>query len=101
GGGVGKAVSMPADQFENKLLDQWLTKLLDTGKQVLMNAEYESVDEIDVSLRILNLYNLCIGYFTNGKLLQRLCGKLPDDPEMLKRQERILRLTSKAWVLSA
>jgi len=96
-----QAVTMPADQFENQLLDEWLTKLLEAGKQALMNAEYESVDEIDISLRILNLYNLSIGYFTNGNLLQRLCGKLPGDPEVLKRQERILRVTSKAWVLSA
>lgn len=95
-----QAVTMPADQFENQLLEEWLTKLLETGKQALMNAEYEPVDELDVSLRILNLYNLCIGYFTNGNLLQRLCSRLPDDPEMLKRQERILRVTSKAWVLS-
>jgi hypothetical protein len=66
----------------------------------MMKADYDSADEIDISLRILNLYNLCIGYFTNGSLLQRLCGVQPDDPEVLKRQKRILRVTSKAWALS-
>jgi hypothetical protein len=95
-----QAVTMPADQFENQMLDEWLTKLLETGKQALMNAEYEPVHEFGISLRILNLYNLCIGYFTNGNLLQRLCNMSPDNPEMLKRQERILRVTSKAWALS-
>lgn len=96
-----QAVSMPPDQFENQILEQWLTKLLDTGKKALMNAEYEDADEIEISLRILNLFNLCIGYFTNGSLLQRLCGLQPDDPEVLKRQQRILRITSKAWMVSA
>ncbi len=74
---------------------------METGKQALMNADYESADEIEISLRILNLYNLCIGYFTNGSLLQRMCGMQTDDPEILKRQERILRITSKAWMLSS
>ncbi|MEH6580499.1 MAG: TetR/AcrR family transcriptional regulator [Halioglobus sp.] len=96
-----QAVTMPSGQFENQLLEEWLSKLLDTGKQALMKADYNSVDEIDVSLRILNLFNLCIGYFTNGSLLERLCGMKPDDPEVLKRQERILHVTSKAWALSA
>lgn len=95
-----QAVAMPVGQFENNLLEEWLTKLLDTGKQAMMKADYDSADEIDISLRILNLYNLCIGYFINGSLLQRLCGVKPDDPDILKRQQRILRVTSKAWMLS-
>jgi len=98
---VQQAVSMPADRIENELLDQWLNRLLRTGKEALMKAEYESGDEVEISLRILNLFNLVIGYFTNGSLLQRLCGMQPDDPEMLKRQERVLRVTSTAWILSA
>lgn len=28
-------------------------------------------------------------------------GSAPEDPEVLKRQERILRVTSKSWMLSA
>ena len=96
-----QAVSMPADQFDNQILEEWLTKLLNTGKRALMQADYDSADELDISLRILNLYNLCIGYFTNGSLLQRLCGVRPGDPEVLKRQERILRVTSTAWILSS
>jgi AcrR family transcriptional regulator len=95
-----QAVAMPVGQFENNLLEEWLTKLLDAGKQAMMNADYDSADEIDISLRILNLYNLCIGYFINGSLLQRLCGVKPDDPDVLKRQQRIMRVTSKAWMLS-
>lgn len=95
-----QAVAMPTDQPGNQILEEWLTKLLDTGKQAMLKAEYEGVDEIDISLRILNLYNLCIGYFINGNLLQRLCGLPPEDPEVLKRQERILRVTSKSWMLS-
>lgn len=98
---VQQAVSMPADRIENELLEQWLDRLLQTGKEALMKAGYESGDEIEISLRILNLFNLVIGYFTNGSLLQRLCGMQPDDPEMLKRQERVLRVTSTAWILSA
>lgn len=96
-----QAVTMPPGQLENQLLEEWLGKLLHTGKQALMKADYNSVDEIDISLRILNLFNLCIGYFTNGALLERLCGLKPDDPEVLERQERILHVTSKAWALSA
>lgn len=96
-----QAVAMPVGKFENDVLEQWLTKLLDTGKQAMMKAGYDSADEIDISLRILNLYNLCIGYFVNGSLLQRLCGVQPDDPDVLKRQQRILRVTSRAWILSA
>ena len=96
-----QAVTMPSGQLENRLLEEWLSKLLHSGKQALMKADYNSVDEIDISLRILNLFNLCIGYFTNGSLLERLCGMKPDDPEVLKRQERILHVTSKAWALSA
>ena len=96
-----QAVTMPADHFENQLLEEWLNKLLETGKQALMKADYDSADEVDISLRILNLFNLCIGYFTNGSLLERLCGMRPDDPEVLRRQERILRVTSRAWAISA
>lgn len=98
---VQQAVSMPADRIENELLEQWLDRLLQTGKEALMKAGYESGDEIEISLRILNLFNLVIGYFTNGSLLRRLCGMQPDDPEMLTRQERVLRVTSTAWLLSA
>jgi len=96
-----QAVSMSAEQFENQVLEQWLTKLLETGKKTLMDSDFAPIDEIDTSLRILNLYNLCIGYFTNASLLQRLCGRDPLDPEILQRQERILRVTSKAWILSS
>ena len=96
-----QAVAMPTGKFEDNLLEDWLTKLLDTGKRAMMKADYDSVDEIDISLRILNLYNLCIGYFTNGSLLERLCGVQPDDPDVLKRQQRILRVTSKAWALTS
>ena len=95
-----QAVAMPVGKFEDNPLEEWLIKLLDTGKRAMMKADYDSADEIDISLRILNLYNLCIGYFTNGSLLQRLCGVQPDDPDVLKRQQRILRVTSKAWALS-
>lgn len=95
-----QALAMSSDQTENKLLDEWLTKLLTTGKRAMMKADYGTADEIDISLRILNLYNLCIGYFVNGGLLHRLCGKHPEDPEILEKQQQILRVTSKAWTLS-
>lgn len=83
-----------------QLMDDWLAQLLNLGKRVVAAAGFELGDDDDVALRMINMFNMCTGYFAAERLLKQLSGGDVLKPELVKRQQQLVNDIQKLWMLS-
>ncbi len=81
-------------------LNQWLNELLGKGSALVEMAPLaeSAIDADEVALRIMNLFNLCTGYFSSEIVLTRLVGKGAQDPDLLEKQKRLLTDIARSWL---
>jgi AcrR family transcriptional regulator len=77
-------------------ITDWLQNLLNKGAQVLHHAGIK-VNHQEAALRILNMFNLCTGFFASRELFQQLTGKDALDPEVVRHQQRLLGQIAGSW----
>jgi AcrR family transcriptional regulator len=79
-------------------MHRWLGDLLGSGKALVDAAPLGEVNDEDTAIRILNLFNLCIGYFSSDTVIQGLLGKSASDCELIEKQKLLLNDIARQWL---
>jgi len=89
------------DKLADGMMDEWLDLLLERGKQVISMMGFGELDDTEVALRLVNMFNLCAGYFASSSLVAKLSGrKTPLDKKTLLRQKELVNSVMRTWMLS-
>lgn len=83
-----------------KIVHEWLSSLISSGRQLLMTASQEHLSDEEMALRIIAMFNVTTGYFISAPLFTQLTGKDALDEASLKLQERVLLQINKTFLLS-
>ncbi|MFK0570094.1 TetR/AcrR family transcriptional regulator [Endozoicomonas sp.] len=72
-------------------LDRWLSGLVVRGQQLFrhLNIKKDATD-LEVGLMIINLFNLCLGYFSSARLLEQISGEAAFSQPCLDQQAELL-----------
>lgn len=84
----------------DELLDEWLNRLLESGKRLMTAAELDELDDTEITLRVINLFNVCTAYFTASKLIKRLSGHDALSEKILQRQKNLVTRIIRGWMIS-
>ena len=77
---------------EDDIVQCWVQELFDRGRLLLRHLKpQEEISDFDITLRIFNLFNLCIGYFSAASLFSQLSGEDALARESLIQQKAMLR----------
>jgi AcrR family transcriptional regulator len=79
-----------ADVLATQLMEQGLYELLEKGRGLFAAVGREGIDDAEISLRLIALFNLCVGYVAAAPLYQRLTGESALSPSALQRQTRLV-----------
>ncbi|MGI9289623.1 MAG: TetR/AcrR family transcriptional regulator [Pseudomonadales bacterium] len=83
----------------DKLLDEWLHRLLANGKRLMAAAGLNELDDTEVTLRVINLFNVCTAYFTANTLITRLSGADALSDHVLERQKKLVTQIIHGWMI--
>lgn len=78
------------DVLATQLMEQGLYELLQQGRALFAAVGCDGIDDAEVSLRLIALFNLCVGYVAAAPLYQRLSGESAFSPAALKRQTQLV-----------
>ncbi len=84
-----RAATGPATRTD-EIAAQWLGQLVDYGRRITRKLGY-AVDEGQLALQVIAVFNLLFGYFAAAPLLGSLTGEEPDNPDLLAIQKALAR----------
>jgi len=88
-----QALTQP-DVLATQVMEQGLYELLQKGRTLFAAVGCDGIDDAEISLRLIALFNLCVGYVAAAPLYQRLTGESALSPVALQRQTQlVLRVT--------
>jgi AcrR family transcriptional regulator len=73
-----------------QVMEQGLYELLEKGRALFTAVGCDGIDDADISLRLIALFNLCVGYVASAPLYRRLTGESAFSPAALKRQTQLV-----------
>lgn len=78
----------------------WLDALLQQGQLlVLSTGNTVNIEDADAAvLKLIALYNLCVGYFSSANIIENFLGKKTNDPELVKKQKTLLNELGKVLI---
>lgn len=77
-------------------LDEWLSSLVVRGQQLFRHLDIKrEATDVEVALTIVNLFNLCLGYFTSARLFEQIAGKNAFSKQCLDQQASLLKQMSR------
>lgn len=78
------------DVLATQVMEQGLYELLEKGRALFAAVGCDGIDDADISLRLIALFNLCVGYVAAAPLYQRLTGESALSAAALKRQTQLV-----------
>ena len=72
------------------MMSVWLERLFQLGADTMRAVGYQEVDERDIAIYIIAMFNLCCGYFMSQHAFSVLAEGDLLDPENLARQKSLL-----------
>ncbi len=84
-------------QEESKI---WLNALIEQGQLLAasMDNTLNISDPETAVIRLIALYNLCVGYFSSAIIIEGFLGKSVSDPELLKKQKKLIKNMAKGLI---
>ena len=78
----------------------WLNALLQQGQllAISMGDSLDIADEETAVIRLMALYNLCVGYFSSASIVKGFLGKEVDDPALLEKQKGLLKDIGRGFI---
>lgn len=90
-----QALTSSHQSIAEGMVDQWLEQLLERGRLILEQAQPgHKLSQFEIALQLINLFNLCTGYFSAARLLERLSGENPLEHQQLQYQKQFLKQLS-------
>jgi len=86
--------------LDHELMAVWLQNLLIRGQTLVGSAGFNELDETESTPRLINLFNICTGYFAAAKLVEQLSGADPLSSPVLERQKSLVTNIVRAWMIS-
>lgn len=78
---------------------RWLEELFERGKQVMVIAGYDDLDDTELALRVVNFFNLCAGFFSAQHVIEKISGEDCSKEEIIERQKQILSRLIQTWMI--
>lgn len=88
------------DSVGNQLIQEWLDRLFEQGMETMRAVGLEDIDEADLAIQTIALFNLCTGYFLAQPVFEKLVGGNLSDEENVARQKKLLSRVQRALLLS-
>lgn len=94
-----QALQGERDSVGNQLVLEWLDRLFEQGMETMRAVGVEDVDEADLAIQTIALFNLCTGYFLAQPVFEKLVGGNLSDEENIVRQKKLLSRVQRALLL--
>jgi AcrR family transcriptional regulator len=84
------AHSRSSEQQDSVIAD-WLSALIGQGRRLFIHSVAdEDVDDIDIVLKIINLFNICTGFYASKALIEQLLPEGIAGDDLAGRQQQLL-----------
>ncbi|CAH0991997.1 hypothetical protein SIN8267_02112 [Sinobacterium norvegicum] len=77
-------------QQQDSFIAAWLAELISQGRRLFIHSSGKEVDDADVVLKIINLFNLCTGFYASAALMMELLPEDVSTDDLMQRQRQIL-----------